>query len=87
MLDKIQGAGASDVDLQFGKVKWFSRERGFGFIVPHGGGPDIFVHMTVCRKHNLPEGLAEGQQVRFSSEVSRKQQGKLMANFVEVLSQ
>jgi CspA family cold shock protein len=30
-------------------VKWFNRVRGFGFLAPDSGGPDIFAHMEMLR--------------------------------------
>lgn len=41
-----------------GRVKWFDRKRGFGFIVPDDGGPDILVHCSVVEeigRRDLPE--------------------------------
>ena len=59
-----------NINMATGTVKWFSDEKGYGFIVPDAGGSDLFVHRT-----NLQEGvqmLKEGQKVEFEIGEGRK---------------
>lgn len=46
-----------------GKVKWFSAEKGYGFIEREDGG-DVFVHFSAIQDQGF-KTLAEGQQVEF----------------------
>ncbi len=59
-----------------GTVKWFSGQKGYGFIQPDDGAKDVFVHISAVERAGLT-GLNEGQQVTF--EVERGQQGKTSA--------
>ncbi len=47
-----------------GKVKFFSAEKGFGFIVPDDGEPDVFVHVTAVQEAGMDILLAD-QRVSF----------------------
>ena len=46
-----------------GTVKWFNAEKGFGFVMPEGGGKDVFVHITALNRNGL-SGLEPNQTVR-----------------------
>jgi CspA family cold shock protein len=47
-----------------GTVKWFSNSKGFGFIEPIGGGPDIFIHFSAIQMEGF-KTLEPGAQVEF----------------------
>jgi CspA family cold shock protein len=47
-----------------GTVKWFNATKGFGFIMPQGGGKDVFVHITAVQAAGL-NGLDENQKVSY----------------------
>ena len=63
-----------------GTVKWFSDEKGFGFIA-QDNGPDVFAHFRQIKSDGF-RSLAEGQQVRFV--VTQGQKG-LQAEDIEVI--
>jgi len=50
-----------------GTVKWFNGAKGFGFIQPDEGGPDVFVHISAVERAGL-RGLNEGQKVTYELE-------------------
>lgn len=57
--------------MQIGTVKWFNAQKGFGFIQPDNGGPDVFVHITAVERAGLGT-LTEGQKISFELTPDRR---------------
>ncbi len=56
--------------MSTGTVKWFNPTKGFGFIQPEEGGPDVFVHISAVEKAGL-RSLNEGQRVEYEMQEER----------------
>jgi len=54
-----------------GTVKFFNAQKGFGFIVQDGGGPDVFVHISAVERAGM-RNLNEGQKLTFDIVADRK---------------
>jgi len=57
--------------MQTGIVKWFNAQKGFGFIQPTSGGPDIFVHISAVERSGLAT-LNEGQKISYEIATDRR---------------
>jgi cold shock protein len=63
-----------------GKVKWFSNQKGYGFITPENGN-DVFVHHTAIQGEGY-KSLQEGQDVEF--EIEKGPKGEQAVNVVKL---
>lgn len=63
-----------------GKVKWFSGQKGYGFITPESGN-DVFVHHSAIQGDGY-KTLDEGQEVEF--EIQQGQKGQQAVNVTKV---
>jgi CspA family cold shock protein len=50
--------------MKIGTVKWFNLQKGYGFIHPDDGSPNVFVHTSAVRSAGMSD-LKEGQRVIF----------------------
>ena len=63
-----------------GIVKWFSNQKGYGFITPESGA-DLFVHHTAIQGEGY-RALEEGQEVEF--DVTTGPKGQQATNVVKI---
>ena len=63
-----------------GKVKWFSNQKGYGFITPESGN-DVFVHYSAIQDSGY-KVLEEGQEVEF--EIEKGPKGEQAVNVVKL---
>ena len=54
-----------------GTVKWFSDDKGFGFVTPDEAGTDLFVHHSAIEGEGF-KSLAEGTKVSFEAQADPK---------------
>ncbi|WAJ28253.1 cold-shock protein [Antarcticirhabdus aurantiaca] len=67
-----------------GTVKWFSHDKGFGFIEQSDGSKDAFVHVSALERAGISD-LREGQKITFDL-VSDRKTGKMSADNLELAS-
>jgi len=58
--------------MQRGTVKWFSSEKGYGFIKPQDGGQDVFVHRNNVSGMDWEDSLRDGESVEYDTEQTPK---------------
>jgi CspA family cold shock protein len=68
-----------EANMAQGTVKFFNAQKGFGFIVQDGGGPDVFVHISAVERSGM-YSLNEGQKLTFDIEADRKSGKNAAAN-------
>ena len=66
-----------------GTVKWFNATKGFGFIQPDNGGPDVFVHISAVERSPLGS-IHEGQKLGYELERDQRS-GKTSAGQLQAV--
>ena len=64
--------------MNTGTIKWFDERKGYGFIVPEGGGDDLFVHHSEIQDSRA--SFDDGQKVEY--EIGEGQDGRPCATKV-----
>lgn len=58
--------------LSDGVVKWFNNDKGYGFILPKEGGPDVFVHKKHLAAAKIYRPLADNETVQYAAKKTDK---------------
>ena len=74
-------ANAASLVEVAGRVKWFDAAKGYGFIVPDSGEPDVLIHVTVLRRDGFST-LREGS--RIVAEAQRRDRGLQVLKVVSI---
>ena len=64
-----------------GTIKWFSDQKGYGFVTPDGSSKDVFVHFSALQGEGF-KSLTEGQRVSF--DITQGPKGDQAANVVKL---
>jgi cold shock protein len=62
-----------------GKIKFFDKDRGFGFVAPDDGGRDVFVHISAVQRAGVPY-LEDGMLISYSTEDDARGRGPQAMN-------
>ena len=64
-----------------GTIKWFSDQKGYGFVTPEGGKKDVFVHYSALQGEGF-KSLREGEVIEF--DITTGPKGEQAANVRKV---
>ncbi|MFK8039785.1 MAG: cold-shock protein [Rickettsiaceae bacterium] len=67
--------------MQNGTVKWFDKNKGYGFIAPNDKSKDVFLHISAVEAADI-ENLNDGQKISFETETRK---GKVSAINIKLL--
>jgi len=67
--------------MQVGVIKWFNRNKGYGFIEPSDGSKDVFLHISTLNAAGIRD-IRENQAVSFQTE---EHKGKISAINIELI--